>query len=85
MLPPALLIKAFGKPEPSKIGFEGTGDYDFEDNNLDLFNLYDYKKTDSYWGPNREDSYYDKQLAKSPHRRRRKWPTIDEFWTSMVP
>ncbi len=45
MVSPALLIKAFGMPEHSRTGFDGTGEYDFEDNNLDVFNIADYKKT----------------------------------------
>jgi hypothetical protein len=40
---PAQLVKAFGLPQPTEIGFEGTGDYSFEDNNLDVFNICDYK------------------------------------------
>jgi len=27
----------------SETGFEGTGEYNFEDNNLDIFNIADYK------------------------------------------
>lgn len=59
MLVPSLLIKAFGTPKPSRTGFFGSGEYDFEDNNLDLFNIYDYKQTTFYWGLNREDEYYE--------------------------
>ena len=54
-------------PTPTKTGFEGTGEYDFEDNNLDIFNLADYKKTDFYWGLNREDEYYGKDHKLPPH------------------
>jgi len=59
MLPPALIIRAFGFPGRSRTGFAATGDYDFEDHNFDVFNLTDYKKTDLYWGLNREDAYYE--------------------------
>ena len=59
MLAPALLVKAFGTPGTTRTGFEGTGEFDFEDNNLDIFNICDYKKTDFYWGQNREDEYYE--------------------------
>jgi hypothetical protein len=85
MVPPALLVKAFGMPNPTQTGFDGTGEYDFEDNNLDIFNIADYRKTTFYWGWNDEDSYYEKDLALPPHKRRRKWPSIKEFWTSMEP
>lgn len=81
---PASLVKAFGLPSMTRTGFDGTGEYDFEDNNLDSFNLADHQKTDFYWGLNREDEYYNhpKNLAKPPHKRKRKWPTIEEFWKS---
>lgn len=45
MLVPALLVKAFGFPDDSRTGYDGTGEYDFEDNNLDVFNICDYRKT----------------------------------------
>lgn len=85
MLIPAQLVKAFGMPDFTRTGFDGTGEYDFEDNNLDLFNIADYRQTQTYWGFNREDEYYEKQLSKPPHKRRRKWPTTEEFWTSTEP
>ena len=59
-LPPALLIRVFGAPTFTRTGFEGSGEYDFEDNNLDLYSITDYKQTDFYWGLNREDAYYEK-------------------------
>ena len=59
MLSPALLVKAFGIPGTTRTGFDGTGEYDFEDNNLDCFNIADYRKTDFYWGLNREEEFYD--------------------------
>lgn len=43
MLPPALLVKAFGMPTETRTGFDGTGEFDFEDSNLDMFNLADYR------------------------------------------
>lgn len=52
-----------------------------------MFTLFDYKKTDLYHGPNRDDEYYetDKNLKKPLHRRKQKRPTIEEFWTSTEP
>jgi hypothetical protein len=76
MLPPALLVRAFGLPTDTRTGFDGTGEYDFEDTNLDVFNIADYKQTDFSWGFNREDEYYGKDFHKPPHKRARKWPTI---------
>jgi hypothetical protein len=43
LIPPALLRRAFGFPEKTTIGFQGTGNYDFEDSNLDLYRIFDYK------------------------------------------
>jgi len=87
MIPPALLVKAFGKPGPTEIGFAGTGTYNFEDTSLDVYKIIDYKKTDYYHGLNREDDYYltTKNLKKPGHKRSRKWPSIDEFWASNDP
>ena len=78
MIPPALLVKAFGTPGETEIGFAGTGTYNFEDTNLDVYKIIDYKKTDYYHGFNREDEYYltTKNLKKPEHRRAKKWPTI---------
>lgn len=87
MIPPALLKKAFGFPDKSDIGFAGSGQYDFEDTNLDLFKIHDYKKTDMYHGLNREDEYYytEKNLRKPEKRRKKKWPSIEEFWNCEEP
>lgn len=87
MIAPATLIKAFGMPEETRIFVEGTGEYNFEDNNLDTYCLFDYKKTDFYHGPNREDEFYTsaKNLRKPHHKRKKKWPTIEEFWTCTEP
>ena len=87
LIAPALLKKAFGFPDKTQIGFAGTGQYDFEDSNLDLFRLMDYKKTDLYHGLAREDSFYltKDNMRKPEHKRNKKWPTIEEFWTSDEP
>ena len=87
MIPPALLKRAFGTPDKSQSGFAGTGLFDFEDSNLDLYRLVDYKKTTWYHGLNREDEFYlkTKNLKKPEHKRKRKWPTPDEFWASEEP
>ncbi len=72
-------------PSEGRTGFDGSGEYDFEDNNLDLFNIAEYRQTQLYWGYNREDEYYEKELSKRPHKRQKKWPTIEEFWTCTEP
>ena len=50
LIAPALLKRAFGTPNSSHIGFSVTGIYHFEDKNLSLFALHDYKQTDFYHG-----------------------------------
>jgi hypothetical protein len=87
LIPPALLKRAFGFPDETQMGHEVTGMYDFEDTNLDLYRLIDYKQTDFYWGLNREDGHYNstKNLKKPEYKRRKKWPTIEEFWTCEEP
>jgi hypothetical protein len=45
MLPPALVLKSFGYPIIQRSGFEVSGEYDFEDVNLDVFTIMDYKAT----------------------------------------
>lgn len=84
---PALLVRTFGQPNQTQIFCEGTGEYNFEDNNLDTFCLFDYKKTDFYHGLNREDEFYltESNRRKPMHKRKRKWPSIEEFWASEEP
>lgn len=84
---PALLWRVFGIPDPPTNGMYGTGEYNFEDNDLDCFKIYDYKQTIHYHGLNREDEYYNKprNLAKPHHKRKRKWPTVEEFWALEEP
>jgi hypothetical protein len=43
MISPAALIRTFGDPDSTEIFYSGTGQFDFEDGNLDLFCLYDYR------------------------------------------
>ena len=42
---PADLVKVFGVPEESRTPKTGTGEFNFEDNNLDCFCIFDYKQT----------------------------------------
>ena len=84
-LVPAQLVKAFGMPFTSRTGFDGTGEYDFEDNNLDIFNIADYRQTQFFHGLNREDEYYEKYLSRPPLLRKKKWPSVEEFWSTTEP
>ena len=88
MVAPALLKRAFGKPEPSKLGVYSTGCYEFEDSNLDLFRIYDWKTTIIYHGLNRldEDYYFNEKNMKKPeHKRKKPQPLYEEFWASNEP
>jgi len=87
MIAPAALIRCFGDPDTSEIFYEGSGQFDFEDSNLDLYSIYDVKSTDFYHGLNREDEFYTgvKNLKKPLYKRKRKWPTIEEFWNGEEP
>ena len=86
-LAPADLVKVFGSPGESTIFQTGTGEYHFEDNNLDAFTLFDYKQTDRYWGLNREDEWYTRpvNVRRPLSKRKRKWPSVDEFWSGTEP
>lgn len=87
MIPPSLLKRAFGTPDRTRLGFEVSGMYDFEDTNLDCYRLVDYKQTDLYWGFNREDEHYNtvKNLKKPIYKRVKKWPSYNEFWALEEP
>lgn len=84
---PADLVKAFGMPCESTVFDTATGEYNFEDNNLDCFSLFDHKQTDLYHGLSREDEFYmtPKNMSRAPHVRKRKYPTVAEFWESTEP
>lgn len=86
-LAPADLIKVFGIPDRPTVGFTSTGEFNFEDNNLDCYKIYDYKQTDNYRGLNREPEYYQtpKNLKRPIHKRKRAWPSVGEFWELTEP
>lgn len=75
---PADLIKAFGRPCESTNFNTTTGEFNFEDNNLDCYSLFDHKQTDLYHGLDREDSFYEtpKNLKRPPIHRKRKYPSV---------
>ena len=87
MIAPASLVRAFGMPSPTEIFYDGTGEYNFEDSNLDLYCLYDYRQTDFYYGLNRDAEYYEtkRNLKRPLHKRKMIRPTIQEFWESEEP
>lgn len=59
-----------------------SGIFDFEDSNLDMYRVFDYKKTDLYHGLPREESFYTTESNMRRHEKTRKrvWPTQEEFW-----
>lgn len=87
MLAPALLKRAFGTPTDSHVGFSVTGIFHFEDTNLDMYALHDYKETDIYHGLDRDDAHYNTvSNMKKPERKRvRKWPGVTQFWDKETP
>lgn len=87
LIAPADLVKLFGWPEIPELHTHVTGIFHFEDNNLDVFSMYDFKATQAYWGMNREDDYYDndKNWRRPPHKRKLRRPTVEEFWASSEP
>lgn len=84
---PMTLRRVFGMPDQPTLGTVSTGEYNFEDNNLDCYKLFDYKQTDLFHGLNREDDYYNspKNMRKPHHKRKRPYPTVTEFWSSEEP
>jgi len=87
MIPPALLKKAFGTPDEANLGFAVSGLFTFEDSNLDVFQLHDYKQTDFYHGVNRPTEFYYtlKNMKRAQRRRVKSWPSIEEFWALEEP
>lgn len=78
LVAPADLVKAFGTPCEASVFDTATGEYNFEDNNLDCYAIFDHKETDVYHGMNKEDSYYTnpENMRKAPHKRKRKYPNV---------
>lgn len=78
LVAPADLVKAFGNPSEPDVFDTATGEYNFEDNNLDCYALFDHKETDFYHGMNKEDEYYTtpENMKKAPHKRKRKYPNV---------
>jgi len=81
-LAPKFVRMAFGEGNASVGSKRATREYNFEDNNLDLFILYDFSATTDYWGPNRADYDYENQEHLHPRLRIKKYPTKEEFWNS---
>ena len=64
-----------------------TGHYDFEDTNLDLYRIFDYKQTEFYHGLPREESFYNTaaNISRPEKKRKRVWPTVEDFWNLETP
>ena len=69
--------RAFGTPHWTDQGFAVSGYFDFEDTNLDVYRIFDYKKTDLYHGLPREASFYttEKNMRRPAKSRKKPWPT----------
>lgn len=52
---------------------------------MDIYTICDYKETTLYWGLNREDEFYEKFNHLPPHKREKKRPTPEEFWSLTEP
>lgn len=73
----------FGWGIPSyRNGNRSTYQYDFEDTDLSLFLVYDFKATTNYWGNNKPNFDYQNQALTNPRNRINKYPTVEEFWNS---
>lgn len=84
-LSPKNLINAFGLPY-NAICDECTGSYYFEDENLDVYLIIDWKQTQSFWGYNYNDEFYAEQAERvHPNVQERKWPSYEEFWEITEP
>jgi hypothetical protein len=81
-LAPKFVRLAFGEGSVPMGSHRATSEYNFEDQNLDLFILYDYAATTAYWGPNKENYDYENQEHLHPRLRIKKYPTTEEFWAS---
>jgi hypothetical protein len=83
---PAKLIKRFYMPN-DYVNSDISGCYYFEDNNLDVFMLYEYRSTTMSYGENFPDELLQKQeeLRIYPRRRYVKLPSRKEFWSSEEP
>ena len=62
-----------------------TGEWTFEDSNLDLFLIYDFRQTQTYWGCPDPTFDYEHQFKVPRHKRKKIWPTEDEFWAGTEP
>lgn len=83
---PAKLRKRFYEPN-DYVNSDISGCYYFEDNNLDVFMLYEFRQTTMSYGENYPDEMLIKQeqLRIYPKRRYVKLPSRIEFWDSEEP
>jgi hypothetical protein len=58
----------------------GTREWDFTDNNLDKFLVYDWKMTQEFGGQPLPNYDYENQNHLRPRQRRKIFPTEKEFW-----
>lgn len=82
--PPKAVKHIFGIGHPPESnGKHSTREYHFEDSNLDMFLVYDYKSTTAFWGDN--DPKRPNQDHLAPKRRKLDHLTPEEFWESEEP
>lgn len=84
-LTPTELIHCFGTPlwYPRP---QCSGEYVFEDNNLDIFMIAEPHSTTFSRGDNKADEYYEEQLKRlKKHKREPRYPTPEQFWASDTP
>lgn len=57
----------------------------FEDDALDVYMLAEVGNTIHSYGLNHDDAHFEKQLKMHPHKRDKKYPTVEDFWNSTEP
>lgn len=80
---PDKLIKQFSFPGDS-LEQDNTGHYFFQDMDLNIYLLYDFKQTTMTYGENESDDYYQQQIDKqiNPRFHLHKSLTPKEFWNT---
>jgi uncharacterized short protein YbdD (DUF466 family) len=78
------MVRVFGKPT-FNFTEQSSGEYMFEDDCLDVYLVAEVENTLHTHGVNHEDEYYESQKRLHPNFRKKKYPTVEEFWNSKEP